>query len=82
MKIPLKTNTYDINGLNFGALVAFIKGVRGPRLNPLRSFSSKNLTGQAGIWGQGLGVKDRVRVRGLEVRSFWAQRRQPVFLTT
>jgi len=29
MKIPLKTNTYDINGLSFGALVAFIKGVRG-----------------------------------------------------
>jgi len=25
-------------------------GVGGPRLNPLRSFSSKNLTGQAGIY--------------------------------
>jgi len=27
--IPLKSNTHNINGLSFGTLVAFIKGVRG-----------------------------------------------------
>jgi len=35
--------------------------IRDPRLNSLRSFSAKNLTGQAGIRGQGSGrAKNRI----------------------